>query len=409
MKVMKSVMFAALSCTLLALLCSAGASAQTARPQFVYVNDDPSGLPNTVEGFSVDTTTGVLTPLPGSPFPTCSNGCTNNLGSGGGFYVSSKATIRAIHPGTSTNCLYVTNAGSDTFSILNLNAETGIPAAKILGPFTDKGTSGGSAAGMGAAVSPDGKYLYIANGTSDDISADTIGTHCEVTNVAGSPFRILDGGSPDGIMVTGDSRAVLVTEPSKHSVTSYSIGAGGALTRGSITAAAGGAAGIDEDCQSGNIYIGDVSFQVSVEGFSRSGTTLTALAGSPFVFTFSSSNSNGVLVEPDGSHLFVTNQSGGTVTSLAIDPVTGGLTNVPDSPFADGNPLSDRPTTLSISPSGTNLFTGDYNQNGIGAGIGSLLNNNGVLTQAPGSPFTTAPNSVPQAVVAFPTKRVCRE
>jgi hypothetical protein len=101
MRAVKSAMFAALVGGLLAV-CTAGAGAQTARPQFLYVNDDPGFLPNTVEGFSVDTTTGVLTPLPGSPFPTCSNGCTNNLGRGAGYYIAPRITIRATHPGTST-------------------------------------------------------------------------------------------------------------------------------------------------------------------------------------------------------------------------------------------------------------------------------------------------------------------
>jgi 6-phosphogluconolactonase len=400
MKVMKSVMFAALVCGLV-MLCSTGAWAQ--RPQFVYVNDDPAFAPNTIQGYSVNTTTGVLTELAGSPYSTCVS-CSNNLGGGGGYYASSKATIRAIHPGTSTNCLYVTNGGSDTFSIMNLNAETGIPSAKILGPFTDGGSSAGL--GMAAATSPNGKFLFIANGGSNNISAYKIGTHCEVTNIPGSPFSTADGGSPDGIIVTGDSKFVFVAEPSNLSITSYTIGANGALSAGSTTAAAGSAAGIDEDCVSGNIYVADASFNVTVEGYSRSGATLSPLPGTPYNFFFSSSNSNGVLVDGTGTDVFVTNQTGATVTSLKI-AADGSLTNNTGSPFPDGNSSSDSPSSLSISPSGKNLFTGDFNINFFGAGVGSLLNNAGTLTQAPGSPFVTATNSAPLSVVAFPTKRVC--
>jgi len=406
MKIMKSVLFAALICGLVAL-CSTGAWAQ--RPQFVYVNDDPAFVANTVQGYSVNTTTGVLTELAGSPFPTCSNGCTNNLGGGGGYYASSKAAIRLIHPGTSANCLYVTNGGSNTFSILNLNAETGIPAATILGPFTDKGTSGGL--GMAAAVSPNGKFLYIANGGSNNISAYTIGSHCEVTNVAGSPFATADGGSPDGIIVTGDNTTVAVAEPNNLSVTTYAInGTTGALSNGTVNFASGSAAGIDEDCQTGDIYTADASFNVTVEGFSRSGQTLTPIAGSPFNFFFNVTNSNGIVINQAGTFAFVSNQDFAAVTVLAIG-AGGALTNVAGSPFTDGNPSADQPSSLSITPSGANLFTGDFNLNFVGAGVGSLLvdTTNGTLVQAAGSPFVTASGSAPLAVVAFPAKHPCRK
>jgi len=402
MKAMKAVMFAALVCGLVAL-CSTGAWAQ--KPQFVYVNDDPFSAPNTVEGFSVNTTTGVLTPLPGSPFSTCS-GCTNNLGGGGGYYASSKATIRLIHPGTSVNCLFVTNGGSNTFSVLVINPATGIPAAKKLGPFPDGGTSSGL--GMAAAVSPNGKFLYIANAGSNNISAFSIGPQCAPAKIAGSPFATADGGSPDGILVSGDSKVVMTAEPSSFSVTAYNINADGSLSGGMVNAASGSAAGIDEDCKSGNIYVADASFNVTVEGFSRSGTTLSPIAGSPFNFFFSSSNSNGIVVERLGGNAFVSNQTGATVTSLAIDPATGGLTNNTGSPFLDGNPSSDQPSALSLDPFETNLFTGDFNLNFVGAGVGSLLVTGGTLTQAPGSPFVTATNSVPLSVVAFPGKLPCR-
>lgn len=100
----------------------------TPKGTFLYT---PNVNASTISGFSVNPTTGALTPVPGSPFP-----------------VSGGAALMAVHP--SGKFLYV-EAGI-TISVFSINATTGVltAAGQFAGPTVNAGY---------ATVSPNGKFL----------------------------------------------------------------------------------------------------------------------------------------------------------------------------------------------------------------------------------------------------------
>jgi len=68
-------------------------------------------LPGSVSGYTIDATTGVLTPVPGSPFPTGSNS-------------------EAVSVDPSGTFAYVANAGSNDVSAYRIDASTGVISLK---------------------------------------------------------------------------------------------------------------------------------------------------------------------------------------------------------------------------------------------------------------------------------------
>jgi len=97
---------------------------------FVY-----AALLNQVAAFSVDSTTGALTSVPGSPFPA-----------GNGAFVFAQTN----------NFLYVTNAADGTISGYSIDSSSGALMPLPGSPF-------GAGAGT-LATDPSGKYLYVSSG-----------------------------------------------------------------------------------------------------------------------------------------------------------------------------------------------------------------------------------------------------
>jgi 6-phosphogluconolactonase len=126
---------------------------------YSYVSGD------SVSAYSVNASSGALTPIPGSPFPDA------GLGPSGA----------AVDP--TGKFLYVSNASSGSVSAYTINASSGALTAVPGSPFF----SGNQPAAV--AVDPSGKFLYVANNFSNTISAYTINASSgALTPVPGSPF-----------------------------------------------------------------------------------------------------------------------------------------------------------------------------------------------------------------------------
>lgn len=140
-----------------------GSMVRTAQ-NLVYVSDIVTGL---IYAYSLNTATGALTAVPGSPFSNVSGQSTQGL---------------ATDP--AGKFLYATEPNGNqvaAFAIASTGALTEIAGS----PF---------ATGMlpvGAAVHPSGKYLYVANvGNSGGISGFTIDALGGLSPVPGSPFSV---------------------------------------------------------------------------------------------------------------------------------------------------------------------------------------------------------------------------
>jgi len=140
--------------------------------QFLYTEDinaaDPKGFTLvSVSGYSIDSSTGALAPVAGSPFPPTAN---------------AEAIDFAIHP--SGKFLYA-NTGSAANGILawNVDATTGALTPMTGTPFLP------GVATYGATFDQAGKFLYVSAVVSGGILAFSVDANAgALTPLSGSPF-----------------------------------------------------------------------------------------------------------------------------------------------------------------------------------------------------------------------------
>ena len=125
-----------------------------------------------VSAFAIDTITGALTAVDGSPF-------------------SAGRAPKGIAADPSGKFAYVANQGESSISAFAIDPATGALTAIAGSPF---------AAGnfpLSIAIDPAGKFAYTANAVSEDVSAFTIDAATgALTAITGSPFAA--GGYPYG-------------------------------------------------------------------------------------------------------------------------------------------------------------------------------------------------------------------
>jgi 6-phosphogluconolactonase len=250
------------------------------------------------------------------------------------------------------------------------------------------------------------RLLYVSNGNSNNVSAFRIGSTGALTAVSGSPFAT--GTFPQGVTVRhqrtpgGVSPAlVYVANFSTNNVSAFTVGSGGRLTpvSGSPFVTGQGPMTPVVSPDGGRLYVanhtdtpGSVSaFIIEADG------GLVPIAGSPF--STGGSSPWGIAVSPNGV-LYVPNENSGSVAVMRIG--TGGaLTHVPGSPFVVGQ-QADQLTDADVSIDGRFLF--------VTAGLG---NNRGVwsfgLRQDGGlsslTPITRAPTPIPVHVLVAQNNR----
>jgi 6-phosphogluconolactonase (cycloisomerase 2 family) len=247
---------------------------------------DPSGkyllvtnsLSNNISVFQIDTSSGALSQVPGSP-----------------FYANASPTEMVFtHSG---QFVYVTNPGLGTvtgFSFAN-GALTPVPNS----PFF----SGAGAAAL--TVDASDFFLYVANPsatnptlptTTGNISGFNIGSDGSLTAIAGSPFASVEGSGPSAITIDPFNRFVYaVTPQSSASIWCFSITSSLGPTNGQLVEVAG-------------------------SPFNLAGGGLFAL------------------FDPAGNFLFIGSQSGHAIEAYTYDVDNGTLKLITGSPFSTGVP-----------------------------------------------------------------------
>jgi 6-phosphogluconolactonase (cycloisomerase 2 family) len=278
---------------------------------YIFVSNEGS---NTVSVFSMDKETGVLSPIPGSPFATGGSGCQG----------------LAITP--DNRFLFAANTFSNNISVLSIGVDgsltpcTGSPVSCVNTPD-------------GIKVTPDGNYLVISTPSSKELRVYSISPAGILVGVSGSPFLV--GASlllPAGIEINSEGNLVFVglasTGPSAVAV--FNIGAQGSLTPVSGSPFSD-PEGVNSNCVllsadekflfCSNTFSGTVgAFSVASDG------TLSRLAGSPYPAGVSTPC--GMATNQLGNLLFVAHYYGAiAVLNIGLD---GSLAPVSQSPFVTG-------------------------------------------------------------------------
>jgi DNA-binding beta-propeller fold protein YncE len=163
----------------------------------------------TVFANAIDSATGALTEITGSPFGTVGTG-------GGSYYLAVDPTGKFV---------YVPNSSYANVSGYAIDSITGALTEITGSPFAT-GYSPGS-----IAVDPTGKFVYLANGTPNGVSGYTINSVTgALTEITGSPFA--PGTNPGFMLVDPAGKFLYVAG---QGIYAYAINS----TTGALTEVAG--------------------------------------------------------------------------------------------------------------------------------------------------------------------------
>ena len=165
---------------------------------FLYVLNQGNATANTssISVFSIDTTRGILTPIAGSPFS-----------------VPASPQYMLVSP--ASEVVYVVSGSPSTISVFGIAANGGLAAAtasNFTGPVNANITS--------IAVDPKGLFMYATDlGNGNVISLSIAAGSSALTPVAGSPFTA--GTGPNAVAVDGTGAFVYVSNNGSNDVSAF--------------------------------------------------------------------------------------------------------------------------------------------------------------------------------------------
>ena len=268
-----------------------------------------AGFDGNIRVYSVDPVSGVLSPtgLSGATLPSLS---------------SSTSTGQSIID-PSGRFLYVVDLGTNSVNAFSINVDT---TSANYGNVTAIGAVATGSFPLGAAITPNGKFLYVTDSDSaaSSISGYSIGADGSLApiTITGTQLTTLSAPSIPTIDPTG--QFLYVPNSVASTVTAFSIAASGDLTRIGTT---------------------DVNNNLNA----------------PFQ----------AVTNPTGNFLFVTNFGSGNVAAFSVGP-TGALTATTTAP--SGGSSNSIPEGIAVDPTGSFAIVANNGENtvtlfGLSAGV----------------------------------------
>lgn len=232
--------------------------------------------------------------------------------SGPGFSTGASGTLAGLTPSpivaTPVSTTFVYRVGSNADQLVYASVDLATGALAEHGSIS----LGAGSAPTALAVTPDKRFLYVANGGSNSISLFNLnGTTGVATFAAASPTLA----SPIGLLMDPLGRFLFCLEGSE--ILSYVIGGTGGLTWTGTTTIGSGARAIATDAAGRVLYksstgSGINSYSINqTDGELSSPGTLDAVAATS------------MKVNPATTRLFAPSYGNGDVLSYAVDPVGG--------------------------------------------------------------------------------------
>lgn len=326
----------------------------------------------TVQGYSVNASTGVMTALPQGPV---------NIGQGFSQWVAADRAGRFLFVSSPSDNVHGFKIGQDNIAAFVIDKNTGNLTNAPGSPIVLAGSAGG------IAVTPDGKFLYMA-GFSGIFVYKINQTTAELTEIPGSPFATAGFLESEEIAISHDGKFLFVDEsdlgvfslddtsgvPTEITGSPFQIGPSFFATP------------IFADPLGRFLFVGgflDNGPNVAVEQVAANGA-LTPAPGSPFL---SGAQSTFVITDPQGRFLYVADNVSDVIRAFTVDASTGSLTPIAGSPFSLGPNVSANIGGFATDAAGKFLFAG----NGGTPMVFSIDPVTGALTpsasNAGGSPF----------------------
>jgi 6-phosphogluconolactonase len=364
---------------------------------FVTSDNSTASCQGQISSYHVNSYSGALTKVTGSPF--CSQGSNPvaeaatpnqqflyvaNRGSNSiaQFSIATNGQLAFGHsyttPGSEPAAMAINSTGTllfvvDFYQAAYSDTAPG-PGALIVYPINSDGTlgtpvgSGGSSFTAlqcfpsGVSVTANGNYVYVTNTNSyvvtttppttatapatpsscpagGTISGFAVGSGGALTAIAGSPF--LAGSTPTGIATDPTSRFLYATDSVQNELIAYEIQTAGVLyplPNGPFQAGTF-PVNVVVDPRGEYIYVTDYNTS-TISEFTLTQSTGTPSQGASATFGTAAPSPTCILVDPAlGQYVYTSDFTGAYVTGAQLNPNTGALTGIQDSPYpADGTP-----------------------------------------------------------------------
>jgi len=335
-------------------------------PHFLYAANNASSA---VSAFSINATTGALSPVPGSPFPASGSPTSLSATPDGRFvyatdFTNSKVTGYAVDPAT--------------------GALAQVPGSPFLG----------ANAPVAIAVDLSGRFVYTVNQSGANVSGYAIQSNGVLVALSGSPFA--SGNAPVELAFSPSGRFLITANSADATLQVFDAAADGTLSSTVFAPTSTGAfpRSVTVDPTSSFVYTAIASSfagdSTSLDGYQFSANgAMVAAPNSPF--DAGGKNIVGVAVHPSGHFVYTANNGLGnqindkppSVGMFQLDSATGNLSPITGSPLVvPGNPLY-----VTVEAAGKFVYV-LFDGGGIGAY--AVDQNTGALSAINGSPFANA-------------------
>jgi 6-phosphogluconolactonase len=271
----------------------------------------------------------------------------------------------------SGNFAYVGNAASGG-GAGNISAYSVAKSGKLASTGSNPATGVNPVA---LAIDSGNHFLFVANQGSNDISVFTIGSNASLTKVPGSPFSTgatpLPGtgtqtATPNALAVTPSGKFVYVANQGQNTVSAFQVTGSGALTslagREPPFAVGSAPSGVTIDPSGKFLYVAN-SGSSNVSAFVVCATALPGCGGSTdgnLVEVPGSPFSAGLgpvalAVDPSDNFLYVVDSNSNQLSGYRINPSTGALTPLATTAVSTGT----FPFAIAIHPAGNYLYVSD--------------------------------------------------
>lgn len=297
-----------LSCLTAVLLaiCATGVARGAGKPHYVVTNDDvPPALASSVSFYTVGTD-GRLT--------LKTKILLGRGGIAGGYFAANRVNV--LQNGNA-ECVYASVAQGG--EIDGIAVKTLTIGGHAMGSSMDTGASNGIGLAMNA------KYLYASFTDSNTIGTFQVKPGCSLSFIGDITVGGLKGGVIDGMAVHGN---MMVATYGDGSIESFDISAGVPVSNGdkqNSTGSRGGntyPSGIDITQDGHYAIFGDTSPFTVVE---VSDISSGKLAPTVVYHLGNTMNSSNVMLSPDETLLYISNNQGGKVSAAFFDKSTGKL------------------------------------------------------------------------------------
>lgn len=287
-------------------ICTSRVALGASPPHYVVTNDDvPAPAASSVTFYTVGPE-GLLTKK--------AKVLTGRGGIAGGYFAANRVSV--LDDGNA-ECVYASQAASG-----NIDGIV-VQTLKFAGTTRGSNNDTGTANGIGLAMNP--HYLYASFTDSNTIGTFQVKPGCKLKFVGDIAVGGLQGGVIDGMVIHG---SIMVVTYGDDSIESFNISAGVPVSNGdeqNSTGSRGGStypSAVDITQDGHYALFGDTSTSTVVEVSDISSGKLTATV----VYHLGNGiNSSNILLSPDETLLYISNNQGGRISAAFFDKSTGKL------------------------------------------------------------------------------------